>query len=201
MKTICLFAFAGVFAFACPSVQAVPIFYNFTLSGANESPPNGSLGTGSGIVMFDTQVHQMFIELNFGGLIGNTTSANLHAATEVAGAGIARVATPARLFPRVPAGVPYVGYSMMFSMLDPSSYNPIFIAANGGNPFAAELSLAAAAAAGKAYFNINTTAFPGGEIRGFLTPAPARVPDSGSTLSMLCVIIGGLSGLRRKLGR
>ena len=50
----------------------------------------------------------------------------------------------------------------------------------------------------KAYFNIHTVNFPGGEIRGFLRPS--SVPDASST--MLCLGIGliGLEMLRRKFG-
>lgn len=200
MKNAFLFALAGLLVFACPAAQAVPILYNFILSGASEVPPNSSPGTGSGLVWFDTEAHLMFIRVNFSGLSGIATVAHIHAATASPGSGTAGVATQVPSFPVFPSGGNAGSYSMHFNMWNPSSYNPSFIGANGGNPFAAELALANAAAAGRAYFNLHTNAFPGGEIRGFLTPVRASVPDSGSTLAMLGLTFLGISGLCRKLG-
>jgi hypothetical protein len=200
MKIAHLFALTGILAMACTTAQAVPIFYNISLNGANESPPNASPGIGSGVVIIDTQAHLMSINLSFSGLLGNATVAHIHAATAVAGTGTAGVATTTPTFLGFPSGVTSGGYSMTFNMLNPSSYNPSFIAANGGNPFAVELALANAAAAGKAYFNLHTTVFPGGEIRGFLTPAANPIPDSGSTFALLGLTLASITGLRRKFG-
>jgi hypothetical protein len=66
-----------------------------------------------------------------------------------------------------------------------SSFNPAFITAEGGTVAAAEAALAAGLGAGKAYLNIHTTEFPGGEIEGFLvlaTPEPATLLLTGSAL-------------------
>ena len=57
-------------------------------------------------------------------------------------------------------------------MTQASSYNPSYVSANGGNTTSAELALAQAIADGKAYWNIHSSTFPGGEIRGFLIPLP-----------------------------
>jgi hypothetical protein len=48
----------------------------------------------------------------------------------------------------------------------------VFIANNGGTTATAEAVLVAGLAAGEAYLNIHTSVVPGGEIRGFLEPAP-----------------------------
>jgi hypothetical protein len=53
-----------------------------------------------------------------------------------------------------------------------SSYTSSFITANGGTPAGAESALASAMAGGMAYWNIHSSSFPGGEIRGFLVPVP-----------------------------
>jgi hypothetical protein len=59
-------------------------------------------------------------------------------------------------------------YSHTFNMLDLSSYNPAFVAANGGTAASAEAALFAGIMTGHAYLNVHTTMFPGGEIEGFL---------------------------------
>jgi hypothetical protein len=53
-------------------------------------------------------------------------------------------------------------------MLEPGSYNPAFVTANGGTAASAEATLFTGIMAGHAYLNIHTTMFPGGEIEGFL---------------------------------
>jgi hypothetical protein len=76
-----------------------------------------------------------------------------------------------------------------------SSYNPSFVTANGGTPASAEAALFSAMAADEAYLNIHTNNFPGGEIRGFLTPVPAPP-------AVVLVGLGaGCVALRRYVGR
>jgi uncharacterized protein (TIGR03382 family) len=71
-----------------------------------------------------------------------------------------------------------------------SSYNPSYITANGGTPASAEAALFAAIAQGRAYLNIHSNTFPGGEIRGFLViPSPGGAALLG---------LGGLVALRRR---
>jgi hypothetical protein len=53
----------------------------------------------------------------------------------------------------------------VFDMTLASSYNGSFITGNGGTTASAELALAAQIAAGKAYLNIHSQSFTGGEIR------------------------------------
>ena len=64
--------------------------------------------------------------------------------------------------------------------------------ANGGTPASAEAALMASIAAGTAYFNIHSTTFQGGEIRGFLT----LVPSPGSA-ALAAVGIGVIALGRR----
>jgi hypothetical protein len=53
-----------------------------------------------------------------------------------------------------------------------STWNPAYITANGGTPAGAEAAFVTAVQNGQAYFNIHTSTFGGGEIRGFLLPIP-----------------------------
>jgi hypothetical protein len=57
-------------------------------------------------------------------------------------------------------------------MLLASSYNPAYVTNNGANTTAAFAALRTAISAGRAYLNIHSTTFPGGEIRGFLNLCP-----------------------------
>jgi hypothetical protein len=66
-------------------------------------------------------------------------------------------------------------------MLLSSSYNPSYVTNNGGTPASAFAALKAAIGAGRAYLNIHSTLFMGGEIRGFLTACPTinvSIPDA-----------------------
>ena len=58
-------------------------------------------------------------------------------------------------------------------LINATSYNPAFITSAfnpSGTVAGADAALVSGIAAGKTYLNIHTTNFPGGEIRGFLTP-------------------------------
>jgi hypothetical protein len=56
----------------------------------------------------------------------------------------------------------------------------------GGTAAGAEAALLAGLQSGRAYFNVHTTAYPGGEIRGFLAAAPEP--------ATLLLLGGGLAG-------
>ena len=152
--------------------QASTITYTAFLSGPAEAPPNSSPATGFGSVTVDDSLHTMLVDLFFSGLIGDTTASHIHAATAAPGTGTAGVATTTPTFAGFPLGVTAGFYTRLLDMTLASSYNPAFVTANGGTPASAEIALFSALAADRAYLNIHTTVFPGGEIRGFLTPVP-----------------------------
>lgn len=185
-RTLALGLVAGALLAASPSVAA-PVFFNFSLSGPAEEPPNASPGTGTATVSLDTVAHVMTVQATFSGLLSPTTMAHIHCCTALPFTGLAGVATPVPNFPGFPLNVTSGSYSQSFDTLAASTYNPAFITANGGTTAAAEAALAAGLGTGRAYFNIHTVQFPGGEIRGFATPVPE--PET------LALFAAGLAGL------
>lgn len=165
--------------------------YIFTLDGKTEAPANNSLGTGLGTVTFDLDLVTMSIDLTFAGLSSGNTAAHIHCCTTVAQTGTAGVATQTPTFPGFPTGVTSGTYNQTFDMTQAGSYRAGFITANGGTVSSALNALLAGIDSGQAYFNIHTSNFAAGEIRGFLQPAPVPVPAAiwlfGSGLGLLSI--------------
>jgi hypothetical protein len=172
MKTL-LKASAGLLALTMASTtDATTFFYQAVLTGAAENPANASPGTGFTLATYDNVAHTLHLSIAFSGLTGPTTASHIHAPTALPFMGTAGVATTTPTFAGFPLGVTSGGYDATLDLTAASSYNPAFITANGGTTAGAEAALTASIAAGLSYLNIHTSAFPGGEIRGFLTAVP-----------------------------
>ena len=154
------------FAFTGASAQ---ITYNAVLTGPNEDPPNGSPATGTATVEVDAISHTLHIVVNFSGLVANSTIAHIHAPTTTPGTGTAAPATTTPTLPGFPAGVTSGSYDMVLFLTQESTYSTDFFNANGQSVGQAEAALLQALAEGRAYFNVHSDTYPGGEIRGFLT--------------------------------
>jgi hypothetical protein len=152
--------------------------YTADLTGADEFPSNNSAAIGHAVVTIDFDVLTMKVATTFSGLEGTVTAAHIHGPTTEADEGIADVITQVPTFAGFPSGETSGSYEQSFQLLSASSYNPAFIIASGGDSQAMN-ALFLALHDGKAYLNIHTTAFEGGEIRGFLVQVPGDYNDNG----------------------
>ena len=170
--------------------------YNFdaNLNGPSESPANASPGTGFGTVDYDSLLHTMHLHLTFSGLLGTTTASHIHSATLNPFSGTAGVATTTPTFAGFPLGVTSGTYDNTLDLTQSSSWNPSFITANGGTTATAESALASSMLAGTAYWNVHTTSFSGGEIRGFLL----LVPEPSAVALVALGGVGAFGWLRRR---
>jgi hypothetical protein len=198
MHTIRFVAFLAVVmaaAVAASTARAGLFSFDAVLSGPAESPTNASPGTGFAAVDFDSTAETMHVQITFSGLTGITTASHIHSATAVPGAGTAGVATTVPTFVGFPIGVTSGTYDQTYDMTLAASYNPAFVTLIGGTIADAEAALLAGMIAGESYLNIHTTQFPGGEIRGFLTPVPEP-----STLTLLAFGALSIGLLARRRG-
>ena len=99
------------------------------------------------------------------------------------------MATETPSFTGFPIGVIAGIYDHLFDTSLAATWNPTFVTANGGTPLTAEAAFMAGMLAGRAYMNVHSTSFPGGEIRGFLAIAEP------STTAMSLLALPALGGL------
>jgi hypothetical protein len=188
-------AVAVVLSLAClPSVNAAILSFDAQLEGGNEVPPAASPGTGTGYVEIDTVLNTMRLEVSFMNLLGLTTAAHIHCCTPPTGN--AGVATQVPSFVGFPLGVTSGTYVQVFDMSLLSSWNPAFVALQGGTALSAFDALVTAMLAGQAYLNVHTNMFPGGEIRGTLLQRQ-KVPEP-ATLVLMLTALSALLIMRRR---
>ena len=183
--------------FAAPAAFADTIYYRATMSGTAEAPPNASPGYGVAFFILDDVALTFSMNVPFFDLIGTTTVAHIHCCTATPLAGTAGVATATPSFPGFPSGVTTGLYEQTFSLADASFYNPAYITANGGTVDSARAAFLSGLAGNQSYFNIHTSEYPGGEIRGFLVAAPIPEPATWSMLGLGLGVLG-LWGRRRR---
>jgi len=110
--------------------------------------------------------------VDFTGLIGNTTASHIHCCAGIPGVSNSGVATQLPTFVGFPLGVTAGTYDHTFDLTLASSWSPAFVTANGGTTAGATAALHAGLDLGRAYLNVHTSAFGGGEIRGYLHQIP-----------------------------
>jgi hypothetical protein len=168
--------------------RATVLTYTAVLNGANESPANASTGTGTCQVDYDNVANTLHVHADFTGLLGNTTASHIHCATAVAFAGTAGVATTTPTFAGFPNGVTAGTYDNVLDLGLATSFNPAFVTAHV-NIAGAAAFLVQSLADGKAYWNVHSSLYGGGEIRGFLTLVNSTPAAQGTW--------GGLKSLYR----
>lgn len=184
MRTTAALLTVAMFAVFTGEAHPDVFQYQAFLDGPSESPPNASPGTGFATLTYDDVAHTMHIDVSWSDLFGTTTIAHIHAPTLVPFTSTASPATQVPSFVGFPVGVTSGNYDNTFDLTLAASWNAGYITANGGTPAGAEAAFAQHLAEGRAYLNIHTSAFQGGEIRGFfIIPEPATlVPAAIGTI-------------------
>src|SRR5262249_54383487 len=119
------------------AAYAIPITFTTSLSGANEVPAVVTPGAGFATVFLDPTANTLQVNVTFGNLTSPTTASHIHCCVPPGMNAIVATTTPT--FPGFPLGVTAQGYvSPVFDLTMSSSYNPAFITANGGSPFAGQ---------------------------------------------------------------
>ena len=154
------------------------------------------VASGTGLITFDLDLITMRVQLDFLGLTGNTIFAHIHASTANPLIGTAPFATQS--FLNFPLGVKSGSYDRTLDLTLASSYDPAFLVPHTVNGIDVTISdalnkLVLAAEDQKAYLSIKTTAFPNGEISGFLTAVPEP-----TSFALMGVIFVGLGTFRRR---
>ncbi len=167
-------------------LQAAPIVSHAGLSGPDESPANASPGSGFAVVTIDDVTGVMQVRVRFSDLIGLVTASHIHVVNGPGDADttdtLGPVATSVPTFLGFPSGVTFGSYDRMFDMTDVANYRPGWITDSGGTEFLALQELFDGITEGRAYLNIHTSVYQGGEIRGFLQPQLLVGPEPATLL-------------------
>ncbi len=127
-------------------VQAAISYFTISATGTQETPANASGAVGGGIAAFDDVANTININLFFAGLTSPATASHIHdGAPGVPG-------------PVIVSFVPFTPAATAGSIV--------------GGPLAFPVANIPDLLAGKTYFNIHDSVYPGGEIRGQLVPTP-----------------------------
>jgi hypothetical protein len=189
MKTV--IALAATLTLAASGAQA----QTYSFASALSPEVTGATGSGTVLVDYDNGAQTLDIAAIFFGLSGTTTVAHIHCCTAAPNSGFVGVAVTPGTLPGFPVGSKFGSYQTTLDLTQASTYTAGFITNFGGGTVAgASAALLTGLNAGTAYFNVHTTAFPGGEIRGFLQPVPE--PGTWALMGLGLAAVGGLARRR-----
>jgi hypothetical protein len=190
---------SGLASSAAPALAlAHEHFHGLTLMDASLS---ASGTTGMALVSMDLDLITMRVESNFTGLMGGTVGTQIHCCKAAAGSGAAMGAMAGTGLAGFPLGLSSGSFDITDDLADGATYSTPFVTASGGMVVDGLNALINGAEAGKVYLNISSSAFPGGEIRGFLVEQTAVVPAPDRYLSLLASLGAvGAMALRRRQG-
>lgn len=170
MKT-CAFVLAVAAGMGVSAANAQVVNFTSILNGLQEVPANASPATGAATLSIDLATRAFTIDLSFSGLSSGMTIAHIH---------------------RAPAGSNGPIVLWLDGMNTPGTTPSIPM---GATSFSGTLTgiwpeaRLAELLAGNTYFNIHTSQFGGGEIRGQIVPTPAATALLG---------LAGLAAFRRR---
>lgn len=165
----------------------------YSFGAALEPEVAGAKGTGTVIVGFDVGAQTLSIEALFFGLSGLTTVAHIHCC--IASPGTVGVAVTPGTLPGFSAGVSFAAYSTVLDLTSSATYTGSFLNNFGGGTAAgASAALLDGMNNGMAYFNVHSSTYPGGEIRGFLQAVPE--PATWGLMAFGLAAVGGLARRR-----
>ena len=143
------------------------------MTGAADYMPVNTAAYGSAEVTFDDAALTVTVNETWESLRGLATINHIHVATTPGGNGNVALSFP------IPNTSPSTGsYAGVFT-LDSASFDSLLAGTN----------------AGLAYVNLHSTAFKGGEIRGFLAPVPE--PETYALMALGLVVVGLWTRRRR----
>ena len=190
MRYISLARIITALILSASAAHATPIPFIAILSGANELPSStGSPGVGLATVLLDPTAQTIQITASFSDLTSPDMAAHIHCCAPFGTN--AGVATTIPAFNGFPLGVTSGTFAATFDLTQASFYNPAFVTAQGGTIAQAEAAFMAGIQSTQTYFNIHTSNFPGGEIRGQLISAVPG-PVAGAGVPGLMLACGGL---------
>ena len=155
----------GAAALAFVAGPAAATSFQTRLLGANETSPNTSPARGFGTLTLSDDNRFAQIDIQFRGLTAPITIGHAHCcALQGANAGVAIDFLP----PLVANG----SFSRLYDLTLSSTYGGGFLTGSGGTAAGAQTRFLNGLNSGRLYFNLHTSTFPGGEIRGNLSAVP-----------------------------